>query len=95
MTAYLVCMVDVRDAEVYAAYAAKTPDIIARHGGRFLARGGRVQTLEGEGFDGRFVILEFPDADAARTFYNSADYEAARAIRAPVSSGRFYLVEGV
>ena len=40
----------------------------------------------------RFVVLEFPDAAAARRWYDSPEYAAARTIRQEASSGRFLLV---
>jgi uncharacterized protein (DUF1330 family) len=95
MSAYLVCWVEVRDPEAYAKYAAKTPSVIARHGGRFLVRGGDIQTLEGAPFGGRLVIVEFPNAAAVSAFYDSPEYQAARAIREPVSTARLFVAPGV
>ena len=95
MPAYLVCRVEVRDMETYAKYAAHSPGIVAQHGGRFLVRGGEIQALEGEPFDGRLVIVEFPNAAAAKAFYNSPEYQAAKAIREPVSSAQFLVAAGV
>ncbi len=95
MSAYLVCRVEIRDLEAYSKYTALTPDIIARHGGRFLVRGGDIQTLEGEPFEGRLVIVEFPDTAAVNAFYNSPEYQAAKAIREPVSTANFIVAPGV
>lgn len=95
MPAYLIVRVDVRDPEVYSQYAAKSPGIIAQYGGRFVVRGGDVETLEGDAFEGRLVVVEFPDMETARNFYHSGDYQAAKLIRTPVSEGQFLLVEGV
>ena len=94
MAAYIIGRINIHDAEGYARYTALSPGIIARHGGRFLVRGGAVETLEGEPFESRLVVLEFPSLEAARTFYASAEYQAAKAIRQPVSDGQFIVVEG-
>ena len=95
MSAYLVARVEIDDPEAYGAYTAKSPAIIERFGGRFLARGGALETLEGEDFHGRLVIVEFPDLQAARSFYFSPEYQEARAIRMPVSKAQFVVIEGV
>jgi uncharacterized protein (DUF1330 family) len=95
MTAYLIARIEVHDPEGYEAYKARTPAIIAKFGGRFLVRGGALETLEGEESVGRLVLVEFPDMDAARGFYNSAEYQAAIRIREPASKGQFVIVEGI
>lgn len=95
MAAYLLCRVKVDDPEVYAKYAALSPAIVAKFGGRFLARGGPVITLEGEPVTERLVILEFPSTQAATDYYNSHDYQQAKAIRAPVSQAEFLVIGGV
>jgi uncharacterized protein (DUF1330 family) len=95
MSAYLVCWIDVRDLETYFKYAAQASSIVAQYGGRFLVRGGEVQTIEGEPFEGRLVVVEFPSVAVANLFYNSPEYQAAKSIREPVSTARIVLVSGV
>ena len=95
MSVYLVCTVRVDDPETYKKYTAKTPAIIARHGGRFLVRGGPVETVEGKPFNDRLVILEFPSADAVKTFYASPEYREVMEFRTASSEATFLLAEGV
>lgn len=94
MKGYLIANVDVTDAEAYLEYRARTPDIIARHGGRFLVRGGEVTPLEGEMKAGRLVVLEFPTPEAAKAFYHSAEYQEIIPYRTRASTGDFVIVEG-
>lgn len=94
MKGYLIAMVDVSDPEAYKQYSSRTPDIIARHGGRFLVRGGEVVALEGKTPAGRLVVLEFASVAAARTFYDSEDYQAILPYRTAASRADFLLVEG-
>ena len=68
MVAYLLAQVDVRDMQQYREYTAKTPDIIAKYGGRFLTRGGEVVTLEGAESSGRIVLIEFPSLETGAGF---------------------------
>ena len=92
--AYLIGEVEVHDPEQYAKYTAKTPDAIAKHGGKFIVRGGAWDALEGEAPKGRVVVIEFPSLDAARAFYQSDDYQPLIPIRQSASEGRLFLVEG-
>ncbi len=63
MTAYLVALVDVTDPDAYQEYAKRTPAAAEKYGGRFIARGGRSLTLEGDPAPGRMVVLEFHKID--------------------------------
>jgi uncharacterized protein (DUF1330 family) len=94
MPAYFVCTMTVHDPETYRKYTALTPATLARHGGRFLTRGDEVQTLEGETFAERLVLLEFPDKAAALAWYHDPDYQNASAFRRAASKGRMILQEG-
>ena len=91
---YLIAEIDVHDPEQYAKYTAKTPDAIAKHGGKFVVRGGTVEAVEGQAPDGRVVVIEFPSLQAATTFYHSEDYQPLIPIRQSAASGRVFLVEG-
>ena len=95
MSAYLVCMVRVDDPETYRKYTARTPALIAKHGGRFLVRGGDVETIEGPAFQDRLVVLEFPSKDAVRTFYRSPEYQEVMQHRTAASQATFLLADGV
>lgn len=95
MPAYFFCTMTIHDPETYKKYTARTPAIVARHGGKFLTRGDLVTTHEGEKFDQRMVLLEFPDRAAAETFYNDPEYqEVSKWRRASSSGGRMILQEG-
>ena len=95
MAAYIIARIDVTDADQYEHYKAAAPAAIAKYGGTYLTRGGAVETVEGDQETRRVVILQFPDMDAARTFYNSPEYAAAREKRAGAANGQFLIVEGL
>ncbi|HKB09556.1 MAG TPA: DUF1330 domain-containing protein [Vicinamibacterales bacterium] len=92
--AYILVQVDVTNPQQYAEYTKLSPGIIEKFGGRFLARGGRTATLEGPPARSRVVVIEFPSFERAQQFYNSADYVAARKVRAGAATAQFVLVEG-
>jgi uncharacterized protein (DUF1330 family) len=94
MSAYLIANVDVHDPDAYEAYRSRTGAIVARHGGRFIVRGGKVHLLEGEPEIHRLVIIEFPDLAAAKGFYDSPEYQEVIPLRTIASQGELLIVEG-
>ena len=94
MSAYLIANVHVHDPDAYEAYRSRTGAIVARHGGRFIVRGGKVHPLEGEPRIHRLVIIEFPDLTAAKGFYDSAEYQEVIPLRTIASQGELLIVEG-
>lgn len=91
--AYLLVQADVTNAERYAEYGKLSPGILAKYGGRYLARGGRTVTLEGPPARGRVVVAEFPSMEAAEAFYRSPEYTEARKLREGAGDAQFVLVE--
>ena len=94
MAAYILAEIQVTDAAAYEPYRPLAAASIARFGGRFLVRGGKADLFEGTAEPERMVVIEFPDADTARRWYNSEEYQAALKIRQSASRGRVILVEG-
>ena len=94
MSAYIIADIQVSDPVAYDDYRPLAAASIARFGGRFIVRGGKVDLLEGEPQPERIVVIEFPDADTARRWYQSEGYQAALKIRQAASRGRVLLVEG-
>lgn len=94
MPAYVIADVDVTDPERYKDYTAYTPDSIARHGGRWVVRGGSTRVLEGDWDPGRIVVIEFPSFEAALGWFESDDYQELAAIRREASTARILLAEG-
>ena len=95
MSAYVIANVDIRDPATYAEYIKLTPVTIASFGGRFIARGGKSERLEGEMPANRIVILKFDTYEQAKAWYDSEGYRAARAVRQSASIGTLILVDGV
>jgi len=96
MSAYVIA--DVRDAWDQAAldeYRRRNADAVANHGGRFLVRGGEHEVLEGDWEAVRLVVMEFPDAAAARAWWESDEYEAIKPLRRGASTTDIVLVDGV
>jgi uncharacterized protein (DUF1330 family) len=93
MTAYILVDISVTDLARYEDYKPLAAATIEQYGGRYVVRGGNVEVLEGTWPTSRFVMLEFPDGDAARRWYNSPEYKVAIAIRQEAANAKLVLVE--
>lgn len=94
MSAYIVVQVDIKDPERYDQYRKMVPSTLEQYGGRFLVRGGQVETLEGSWHPSRFVVIEFDSAEQAKAWWSSAEYKPAKELRQQTSHTEMILVEG-
>jgi uncharacterized protein (DUF1330 family) len=92
---FVIAIVDVTNVEGYQAYSRQVPATIAKYGGRYLVRGGKMELREGEWPGPRTVILEFPSLERALEWYDSPEYQPLRPIRHANSSARIAFFEGV
>ena len=95
MSAYIFASVEITDPAAYEEYRRRVPAIIAAYGGRYLARGGAVERLEGNAPVNRLVIVEFTDMVRLKAFYNSAEYQPLLAIRQRAARSNLLAIEGV
>jgi uncharacterized protein (DUF1330 family) len=95
MAAYIIAEVDVHDTEAYEAYRQRVPATIAQYGGRYLARGGRCEALEGGSTPKRVVILEFPSFEQARDWWASEEYREPKLIRQRAATTDLILIDGI
>ena len=91
---YVISRVDITNPDAYARYAAAAAKAIAEHGCKPLARGGRSEALKGN-VRARNVVLEFESYDAARRYFHSEQYQAARALHEGAAEIEMAPVEGV
>jgi len=95
MPAYVFANIEVTDPVLYEEYRKGVPATIAQYGGRYVARGGAAEGLEGGYAPKRVVILEFPSVERAKAWWNSPEYRPLRALRQRASRGDLLLVEGL
>ena len=95
MPAYVIANIDVTDPERYKEYITMSPVSIAKFGGRFIARGGKTDVLEGTWQPKRLVLLEFPSAARAREWWESDDYAPAKELRQATSRGDLVVIDGI
>jgi uncharacterized protein (DUF1330 family) len=94
MPAYIVAIGDVKNPEAYEEYRKLAGPAVRQYDGRFLARGGKCEVLEGSFPGARVVIVEFPSVERVKEFFNSPEYQAARQKRLAVADMNLIVVEG-
>jgi uncharacterized protein (DUF1330 family) len=95
MTAYIIANIHVTDPEGFERYKTLSTAAVGAHGGRFLIRGGRSQSVEGTWTPHRLTVIEFPSWEVATDYVNSNDYGQAREARRGIASVHMIVVEGL
>ncbi len=95
MPAYVIVDIEITDPVRYERYKAMAAPTIGLYGGRYVARGGRAERLEGDWEPRRVVILEFDNIDRARAWLESPEYRDARRLRHETSRANMIVVEGL
>ncbi|MBK6006857.1 DUF1330 domain-containing protein [Ramlibacter ginsenosidimutans] len=94
MPAYVINDMEVTDPQLFEEYKKLSPPTVLQYGGKFLARGGRAETLEGGWSPSRLVVLEFPSVQQAQAWIDSPEYAPARRLRQLSSNSNMIVVEG-
>jgi uncharacterized protein (DUF1330 family) len=95
MSAYVIADIEITDPTTYEEYRKQVPAVIAKYGGRYIVRGGKVEPLEGGWSPKRLAVLEFPTLEQALKWYRSPEYAPLIKLRQKTSRGRIVLVEGI
>ena len=95
MKAYWIAHVDVTDPQQYSEYTQRAPAAFALFGGKFMARGGRSEALEGRATPQRTVVIEFESYEQAVACYRSPEYKEAMSHRKGASKAEIVIVEGM
>jgi uncharacterized protein (DUF1330 family) len=96
MAAYAIGRLEMRDPSWLQEYGPKTAALVAKHGGKYLVRGGAMERLEGIGqLPSVMVVLEFPSMAQAKAWYHDPEYAPLIKLRQTGSDLDFILVEGI
>jgi uncharacterized protein (DUF1330 family) len=95
MAAYVIVDIRVTDPAKFEEYKKLVPASVAAFGGKYLARGGRVEILEGDWDPERLVILEFPTLERAGEWWASEKYRQAKEMRQLSAKTRMIVVESI
>ena len=95
MAAYVIADVEVTNPEAYEEYRPQVPATIEKYGGKYVVRGGTVETVEGIWSPQRLVMIEFPSMELARKWYDSPEYTEIRGIRFRNAKSNVIFVDGI
>ncbi len=95
MAAYVIADIEVIDIEGFKEYQQKVPATITAYGGRYLARGGATEVLEGTRTPNRVVLLAFPSMAQLKTWWDSPEYKPLRVIRERTTKSNLFVTEGI
>ncbi len=95
MPAYLIGDVSVRDVAAYEQYRNQIGDVIARHGGEYVVRGGEMEVISGDWRPNRLIILRFPDKVSVRAYLEDPVFLRLTELRQRAIVSQIVLVEGV
>jgi len=94
MAAYVIAEIEVTDPAAYEDYRKQVPGVVEKYKGKFIVRGGRIESMEGGWSPKRLVVVEFPSMDQALKFYRSPEYKPLIGLRQKASRGKLVIVEG-
>jgi uncharacterized protein (DUF1330 family) len=94
MAAYVIVQAEVIDWDRFKEYLKESPGVIAKYGGRYIARGGETIMLEGGDESKRAVIIEFPSLQKAREWYDSEEYQRVKSLRQGAATGSILAIDG-
>jgi len=95
MAAYVIVQIDVKDAKLFDAYRKEVPATIAKYGGEYLVRGGKLEVLEGAWAHPRCVVLKFANYEQAKAWHASPEYAKPLAMRRAAADCNLIVVDGV
>lgn len=95
MAAYVIVQVKVKNQANYEEYKKLTPQSLVKYQGKFIVRGGKSETLEGDWNPERIVVAEFPTAELAKSWWSSVEYAPAKIIRQQNAETQMILIDGV
>jgi len=94
MKGYVVCVYkNIASEEKLKKYAIKARAAVEKYKGKFLIRGGRSTSNEGDKSP-RTVVIEFPSYDEANIFYNSKEYQDAHSVLKGYAERQHQTIEG-
>jgi uncharacterized protein (DUF1330 family) len=95
MPAYIIVEVEIQNQKEYEEYKKLVPATLKQYGGKFIVRGGKTETLEGNWNPERIVVIKFDNMEKAKAWWGSEEYSKAKKIRYKNAESKMILVEGV
>ncbi|MEV4179406.1 DUF1330 domain-containing protein [Nonomuraea sp. NPDC049709] len=93
MSAYLVIEATPSDAEKFGEYERRALPIAVKFGGEAVARDADPLPIERDDKPALGVILKFPDKQAVRDYFDSAEYAPLRTFRQSFTKASALVIE--
>jgi len=93
MGAFMFIQAEISNLEQFMEYSKRAPALIEQYGGRYRCMRGAVEQLEGKPDNRKIVVSEWPSMEAAKTFWDSDEYQALKAVREGAAEIDVYLCE--
>lgn len=94
MPAYIIVEVQIHNPKEYENYRKMVPPTLEKYQGKFIVRGGKLETLEGGWNPERIVVIEFPSIELAKAWWASEEYAPAKALRNRTANSKMIVIEG-
>lgn len=95
MSAYIIFDIEITNPTEYEDYKKLAAPTVTQYGGKYIVRGGKNETLEGEWIPNRLVVLEFENSERAKAWHDSTEYSEAKALRNKYAKSKAVVVEGI
>ena len=95
MAAYVIVDSVITDQSVFDDYLQQVPAVVESHGGKYLARGGAIEVVQGDWTPNRIVVVEFDSVERARGWQDSPEYVELKAMLNRSSNTSVVITEGV
>jgi uncharacterized protein (DUF1330 family) len=95
MTAYVIVDINVTDPVRYEDYKKLAAPTVEMYGGKYIARGGKTEVLEGDWAPTRLVILQFENMEQAKNWHDSVEYSEPRSLRHETAISKMVVIDGV
>ena len=95
MAAYVIVDVEITDANLYGQFMQQVTPTIESHGGKFVARGGKLEVKLGRWNPRRIAIMEFGSLEQIHAWLSSPEYTALNDIRSRSSNINMVITEGL
>ena len=95
MSAYVIVEIDIVDPAGYEEYKKLAGATVEKYGGKYVARGGKTEVLEGDWQPKRIVVLQFDSMQRAKDWLHCEEYREPRKMRHRTAKTNMVLVEGV
>ena len=94
MSVYMIIDSKVKDSDQYQQYISGVSKIVAKYGGRYLARGNQITPIAGSWNPERIILLEFPSEEHIREWLASSEYQAIAPLRQAGAETKAVIVQG-